>query len=212
MELPKPYYQDAHCTIYHGDCRVILPLLPTFDAVITDPPYGIEHKSNGQWFTSAKPVANDDSLWAYELLDCYRDCPLVCFFSPYKPVAGWRSVLAWSKGGHVGIGGDRETCWKRDFELIGVKRNKPLNGGRDSGVLVFNAVKSDRHFCEKPVPLMCYLVSKITNAGETILDPFCGSGSTLVAAKLEGRKAVGIELEEAYCEIAAERLRQGVLF
>jgi len=116
----------------------------------------------------------------------------------------------WHKGAHVGIGGDRATCWKRDFELIGVAGNGPLNGKRESAVLSFSAMSPPPtgHFCEKPEPLIRYLAKKI--GGDTLLDPFMGSGTTLRAAKDLGRKAIGIEINEDYCRIAKERLRQEV--
>jgi DNA modification methylase len=211
----NPFYEQDGITIYCGDCREILPTLPKVDLVLTDPPYGISHKSHGQLFKDASPIDGDDDSSLIEWLDefCLGDKTFVSFFSPYNPPQiKWRSVLIWDKGAHVGIGGDRETCWKRDAELIGVKGNQKLNGKRDSCVLRYNAVlpPPTGHFCEKPLPLMRYLVQKIP--GETILDPFMGSGTTLLAAKLEGRKAIGIEINEAYCEIAANRLRQKVMY
>ena len=89
-----------------------------------------------------------------------------------------------------------------------------LWGRRDGAVLRFPVTQRDYHHhpCAKPVGLLAYLICKTTREGQFILDPFMGSGTTLVAAKLEGRQAVGIEMEERYCEIAAKRLEQGVLF
>jgi site-specific DNA-methyltransferase (adenine-specific) len=131
------------------------------------------------------------------------------FFSPYRPVGKWRSVLVWSKGEHTGIGGDRLTCWKRDFELIGVSNNDELAGFRDTSVLRFMATRPRYgHVCEKPVDLICYLLRKL--GGESVCDPFMGTGTTLRAAKDLGRRAIGIEIEEKYCEIAAKRLSQEV--
>lgn len=206
-----PYYDDGTCAIYHGDCRAILLLLDRC-AVVTDPPYGIAHRSHGQRFREAAPIAGDDSLDLAMFVRAWAgDFPVVMFFSPYRPLVGWRSVLSWDKGEHVGIGGDRETCWKRDFELIGVSGNGPLLGQRDSAVLRYRAVlpPPSGHVAEKPEALMRYLLWKL---GESkVCDPFMGSGTTLVACKRLGRKAIGIELEEKWCEIAAKRLSQGAL-
>lgn len=109
------------------------------------------------------------------------------------------------------MGGDPKTCWRRDWELILVDGTSELAGGRDSSVLRFTIRPSQFvHPCQKPVALMEYLIGKIPS--ETIVDPFMGSGTTLRAAANHGRRAIGIELEERYCEIAANRLAQGVLF
>ena len=203
-------------TLYLGDCLEILPTLEPVDAVVTDPPYGIDHKHHGQRFKGATPIAGDDSAWAYEILDAYAEC-LVAFYSPFVPPnVEWRSVLVWATGGHVGAGGDRATCWKRDFELIGVKGNAPLNGGRDKAIRHYNALSPPPtgHFCEKPIALMEYLVGKL--AEETILDPFMGSGTTGVACANLSRKFIGIEIEPKYFDIACERIEaayaQGRLF
>lgn len=216
MAIPKPYHRRDGMTIYQGDCREIVPEL-RFDLIITDPPYGIAHRSNGQAFILSRPIANDDSSWPYEFLSGF-ECPTMVFFSPYRwPALNFRSVLVWNKGDHVGIGGDRATCWKRDFELIGVRNNGPLHGQRDSAVLSFPALlpPPSGHVAEKPIGLMRYLCYKLagpSNPRLTILDPFAGSGSTLRAAMDLGHRAIGIELDETYCKVATDRLRQAVLF
>lgn len=203
-------------TLYCGDALEILPTLSDVDAVVTDPPYGISHASNGQLFKDAEPIAGDNDLSAYALVSEFAEC-FVAFYSPYNPPPiKWRSVLVWDKGAHVGIGGDRETCWKRDHELIGVRGNQPLQGKRDSSVLRYNAVlpPPTGHFCEKPVSLMEYLISKLSE--QIICDPFMGSGTTGVACANLGRKFIGIEIDESYFQIACERIEaayaQGRLF
>ena len=207
----KPYYEAEGCTIYHGDFREFAPLPESGCVLVTDPPYGIGFESHGQRFKGADRVIGDGSTEAYSWL---RKCglPVVAFYSPFAPIDGWRSVLVWDKGEDTGIGGDRATCWKRDFELIGVSGNGPLEGQRDSALLRFRArARVTDHPSEKPVPLMKYLIRKACPLGALILDPFMGSGTTLRAAKDLGRKAIGIEIEERYCEIAAKRLNQIVL-
>jgi site-specific DNA-methyltransferase (adenine-specific) len=205
--------QIGECTLYRGDCREVLPELYDPDAVVTDPPYGINLKSHGGMFVGMTPIAGDESLdianyvrsWAG-----WRKCACLMFFSPYKPMTGWRNVLCWSKGDHVGRGGDPKKCWHRNFELIGVEGNGPLNGKRQSAVLRFNAISPNFvgmvHPAEKPLPLMVYLVEKITNAGGSVLDPFMGSGTTGVACVKTGRKFVGIELDPAHFATACRRI------
>ncbi len=206
-----PYYEHAGITIYHGDCLEVLASFHPMP-VVTDPPYGISFGSHGQWFRGAAAIAGDESIAAADWVRKWAGIqPVVMFFSPYRPMTGWRSVMVWDKGAHVGIGGDRETCWKRDFEMIGVSGNGPLAGARDSGVLRFNACSPppSGHVAEKPEALMRYLLCKINEPA--VIDPFMGSGTTLRAAKDSGRRAIGIEIEERYCEIAARRLSQDVL-
>ena len=199
-----------------GDCLEVLKTIPagSVDAVVMDAPYGIQHQSNGQIFLNAHRCQSDGNLDAMEwVCDWARSLPsplpMVCFFSPYKPPRiEWRSILVWNKGAHVGGGGDIETCWKRDHELIGVRNNGPLGGGRDSSVLHFNAVSPppSGHFCEKPVELMRYLIEKVVPIGGTVLDPFAGSGATGVAAMQCGRNFLGIEIEERWADIARRRI------
>jgi len=190
----------------------VLPTLGEVDAVVTDPPYGINHKSNGQLFVTASQISGDENVELAVMVGAATSpTPMVMFFSPYKPLPiKWRSILVWNKGPQVGIGGDRETCWKRDFELIGVRDNGPLNGPRDSAIINIAAdvVKPSGHFCEKPVPLMRLLIEKVTQPEKTILDPFMGSGTTGVACIRTRRKFIGIEISREYCDIAIERMER----
>ena len=217
----KPYYEEDGIAIVHGDCRELLPLFGVVDLALTDPPYGIgldNHDKTGK-FRSSKTCRivgdNDISVgtWALKFLEDI-DCAVIAFASPHMPWPGeWRQRLVWSKGGAVGGGGDISTCWKFDWELIQVARTGKLNGARDSSVLRYSVTPADLeyHPAQKPLPLLSYLIRKSTEEGDTLIDPFMGSGSTLLSAKNMGRRAIGIEIEEKYCEIAAKRLSQGVL-
>lgn len=194
--------------LYCGDCRDFLPALGKDDAVVTDPPYGIAHKSHGSAFKGSTPIAGDESIdIAVDVLRSTADAQQVSFYSPFQSLPiKWRSILVWDKGDHVGIGGDRRTCWKRDFELIGIRNNKPLNGQRDSAVLHFPALlpPPSGHFCEKPLGLMGYLIGKIN--AELIADPFMGSGTTGVAAVRLGRRFWGAEHDEHHFATARARI------
>lgn len=213
--LPKPYYDFGGITLYHADALEVVPLL-SFDLMLTDPPYGIalsnhakgKERSNRDW-----TIANDDTQEVGQAVLDLWDGPTVAFASPMKPWPGkWRQHLVWEKGEHVSGGGDPATCWKPSFELIQVRNNKPLDGRRDGAVLRFQAVKTDYKFhpSPKPVSLLEYLICK--TKPQRVCDPFCGGGSTLVAAKRCGVQAVGVEIEERHCETIAKRLAQGVLF
>jgi site-specific DNA-methyltransferase (adenine-specific) len=213
-----PYYEEAGITIYHGDCREILPQLGRFDLLLTDPPYGIELRNgdvDGHRSDRWNAIAGDEDqsvglevlAWAdRELL------PTIVFASPWLPWPGeWRNLIVWDKGGAVGGGGDIRTCLKRSWELIQVARNPAMAGQRAESVWRFPIVPQDTalHIAQKPLTLLQALLKQF--GGASIVDPFAGSGSSLVAAKNLGYTATGIELEERYCEIAANRLRQSVL-
>jgi site-specific DNA-methyltransferase (adenine-specific) len=201
--------------LHLGDCLEVLRGLPDgcVDAVVTDPPYGIALQSNGQWFRGSAEIAGDGNtrLAEYVHAACRdRGWPLAMFFSPYRWFTNeWRNVLVWHKGGNTGIGGDRETCWMRDVEMVGVAFNRPLNGPRDSSVLRFGNSRgfaAAAHPAEKPLPLMRYLIRKLTRPGDTVFDPFMGSGTTGVAAVMEGRDFVGVEINPDYFAIAQKRI------
>lgn len=214
----KPYYSHAGIEIYLGDCREILPTLPKVDLVLTDPPYGIalsNHAAGKQRSLRDWSIIGDDSQDAGKAAPALLcDMPTIAFASAMKPWPGkWRQHLVWDKGPNAGFGGDPERCWMLSWELIQVRNNGPLNGKRQPSIIRFAPVQSEYkdHPTPKPEALMRYLVGKATKEGDIILDPFMGSGTTLVAAKNLNRRAIGIEIEERYCEIAAKRLSQEVL-
>ena len=210
---------DCHdgITIVHGDCREILPLLGPFDLVLTDPPYGISHKANATKGTEATwqgiVIAGDGDVSLRD--DVLRAFPNVAAFGGWKrpPLEKAHTALVWDKGPACG-GMNFHAPWRMNWELIFI-RGHAFKGGMGLGILTdFWQVTWEshgrKHQHEKPVPLLRYLIKQAPDA-HTILDPFMGSGTTLRAAKDLGRKAIGIEIEERYCEIAAKRLQQEVL-
>ena len=209
-------------TIYHGDCREILPHLGPVDLVLTDPPYGVTYQSNRSVGKGATPITNDGTRISLRL---YRQVvPLiraghVLWFTRWDAWPDvWqilgerlrlRGLLVWDKG-TPGMGD--LSHWGPSYELIASAGDGHIVGARDQSVLqgYLPVPNSQRqHPAEKPVALLRYLIQKLDAA--SVCDPFMGSGATLVAAKDLGRKAIGIEIEEKYCEIAAKRMSQGVL-
>ena len=223
-----PYYEHNGITIYHGDCREILPTLAPVDLVLTDPPYGIRYvtarRSRSDKLRTA--IAGDESLddfaeaWPlmFDLLS--DDRHWYVFASPLKIpevsaiVGRSKHILAWDKGDR-GTVGDLECGFGEAWEAVfyGMKGRRPINGPRPRTVLRFpwSATLDPVHPTVKPVSLLKRLVLMSSQVAEVVLDPFMGSGPTLRAAKDLGRRAIGIEMVEAYCEIAAKRLSQEVL-
>jgi site-specific DNA-methyltransferase (adenine-specific) len=208
VSLPKPYYEEGGIVIYHADCRDILPHLPKVDLVLTDPPYGINWNCDySSWLNgknikypttrSYAPVHGDDKPFDPTFLLDYKNIILWganCY--PNHLSAG--SFLIWHKR-TSGFLADAEAAWMN----------------RGTGVYVFSetveSMQSERlHPTQKPVNLFKWCIERSNTTG-TVLDPFMGSGTTLRAAKDLGRKAIGIEIEEKYCEIAVKRLAQEVL-
>jgi site-specific DNA-methyltransferase (adenine-specific) len=213
-----PYYQDDLVTIYHGDCELDCRSVvagPDAAVLVTDPPYGIDYESG--WASHLpRHIARDmDTDARDDVLFAWGDRPALVFGSwKVQPPEGTRAALVWDKGLASGMG-DLAMPWKPNWELIYVL-GSGFSGRRDSGVIsgigynvVTWATKGRTHPNEKPVALLRDLIGKCP-AG-TILDPFMGSGSTLVAAKEAGRRVIGIEIEERYCEVAAQRCSQEVL-
>lgn len=211
----SPYYEDDLVTLYHGDCREITEWLAA-DVLVTDPPYGIPGGRLSSHRT-ARPVHEDarwDDLGARDAaLSLWGDRPRAVFGSPKVAAVPHRGVpLIWDKGDSPGMG-DYTWPFGASYEVVWVLGDG-WSGRRRSSVLrcvqPSNAASLEGHPTPKPVQLMEVLLS-YAPAG-VIADPFAGSGSTLVAAKQLGRRAIGVELEEKYCEIAARRLAQDTLF
>lgn len=210
-------------TIYHMDCLdsmvyliagYLADPLPLF---LTDPPYGINLQNHDPDVVESRPngwgIKGDHSQEVGQhVLDVLDDMPTMVFASPKKPWMGnWGQHLVWWKGPAVGGGGEPSMYWKMDWELIQTRNLGKLHGNRDSSVLRYwvTPACSPDHPAQKPTRLLRYLIGKISPP--SVIDPFMGSGSTLVAAKSMGIPAIGIEIEEKYCEIAAKRLSQEVL-
>ncbi len=207
----KPYYQDDYVTIYHGDCREILSILPRIDIVMADPPYGMSFRSNYRRVRH-DGIIGDDSLpeaiirSVIELAQ--RAAYVFCRWDNLHQMPSPKSVLAWVKNNWSM--GDLEHEHGRQWEAICFyPRREHEFISRIPDVIFANRTGNCLHPTEKPCDLIGKLIA--ANLGETILDPFMGSGTTLRAAKDLGRKAIGIEIEEKYCEIAAKRCAQEVL-
>lgn len=219
-QLPDPYYQDESVTLYHGDCREILPAaigLEPAVVFITDPPYGIAYASNQTGKFKGQAVANDDDTTLRDWVLSLGTYPAAVFGSWKRPrPTGTRTVLVWDKGEGVGMG-DLSLPWRPNWEEVYVIGDG-WTGHRGSAVIRDTSVVSwtgdgrgarRLHPNEKPLPLLRGIIAKAPPG--VVFDPFAGSGTTLRAAKDLGRRAVGIELEERYCEVAARRCAQDVL-
>jgi len=222
LTLPTPYYQDDAVCLYHGDCREILPDLPLVDLVLTDPPFGCRRPSQARPVPFDEVEGNDQQDGSWLLLVSINDPGGVYCFCTWDSLQAWResvegvarvrSCVVWDKGS--GGMADIKTCWAPRHELIlfGAVGRYEFSSPRPSDVLRVNRVPAQAlvHPYEKPVGLMTAVLA--SSPGAVVLDPFAGVGPVLRAAKDLGRKAIGIEIEERYCEIAARRMAQEVLF
>lgn len=218
-----PYYQHAGITIYHGDCREILPELEagSVDLVLTDPPYGINYK-NASWSDRPEDYERLMNFLVQELKRVchgwififqamlnvprfhewfpseYRIFAAIKNFAQVTPTRirhSWDPVVMWCNGDK---GKPQKGVVSRDYHVGNTA--SIVSGGHSS------------HPCPRPLDTIKYIVRIASEDHMLIIDPFMGSGTTLRAAKDLGRRAIRIEIEERYCEIAAERLRQEVLF
>jgi DNA modification methylase len=220
----KPYYDDGQIIIYHGDCREIISHL-NLDGVflLTDPPYGISLKTNNHERKRGALTLSNDYIPVYDddkpfdpahLLSFER---AVLFGANYyadklPPSPSW---IVWDK--LDGLTSKRALGFNdsADVELAWTNLGGParLISDRWMGSIKGTERQETRvHPTQKPVVLMKRIIEFWVKENETIFDPYMGSGSTLRAAKDLGRKAIGIEIEEKYCEIAIKRLAQGTLF
>lgn len=238
MSLPKPYYEDSAVTIYNADCREILPLLPKVDLVLTDPPYpGITggmnrslpssigakikqiNKTLGEkWGADISPLSDAFGLAEKGaiIFAAYSSLVAVASAIPHKPA----SLITWHKRNAMPAMANVPQM-KSEFAWVFRKSNDAdwrriesvyeipnLQAGTHASERFTDISNRAVHPCQKPLVLFRSLLIR---GMDSILDPYCGTGTTLEAAKLEGRKAIGIEISEAYCELAARRCRQDVL-
>jgi len=224
-----PYYERDGITIYCGDCRDILPTLEPVDLVLTDPPYGAETHEGARTkgpsgelterLIDFAPMTAEDlrlifsvmslSGWLVSFIEWRHVAPLESC-----PPEGLRFVRfgIWVKpNGSPQLSGDRPSMgWEALAFLHSEGGRMEWNGGGRSSVFIEPKINGS-HPAEKPLKLVRKLMTLFSKRDDLILDPFMGSGTTLRAAKDLGRRAIGIEIEERYCEIAVKRLSQEVL-
>lgn len=204
MTLPSPYYSEDGITIYCGDCREIMPEVEA-EAVVTDPPYGFR---KAEWDDEAP-------MWWLELAAACAPrlgvMPGIWNLPEWPRVIG-RLEYRWTLAAHLTNGMTRSMIGFGNWIPCLVYSAENRDVWRHQGDCRSFAVGTEdkpEHPTPKPLRVMKWIVERI--GGESVLDPFMGSGTTLVAAKQLGRKAIGIEIEERYCEVAVQRLAQGVL-
>ena len=213
------YYQDEHVTLYHGDCLTEHREWLDADVLVTDPPYGIDWKGvanytpSGRTATNQQSIANDKDLTVRdEALSTWGGRPAIVFGTWRRPrPAGTRHRLVWWKRGQA-PGPTRNAFVTQDEEIYILGDGWPPAPSPMRSVLPTTESRSREvsaigHPTPKPVALMESLIERCPPG--VIADPFAGSGSTLIAARNLGRKAIGVELEESYCELIAKRLAQG---
>jgi DNA modification methylase len=215
-----PFYDDGQVILYHGDCRQITEWLAA-DLLVTDPPYGIGWSTKGGGGGGHTPgrrhegiVGDQDTSVRDAVLRMWGTGPALVFgsFRTVHP-AGVVETLVYRKPADSGVLGTN-TGWRRDVEPVYVLGAWPRRAAQWSAVIearggICNAVMRTGHPHTKPLDVMEQLVERCPPG--VIADPFAGSGSTLVAARNLGRRAIGVEIEERYCEVAARRLAQDVL-
>lgn len=200
----RPYYEDSAVTLYHGDCREIVPYVE-FDATVSDPPYGVLSEA-GSAATRRSGGNRDSGVIAWdvapkrELLALITAKPAMLWGGCHLDLPVTYGYLVWDKQIDGLNFGEVEFCWTNMRFAPRVFRYRAV--GVDGGKV---------HPTQKPEALMRWCLSFLPAGVGTIIDPFMGSGTTLVAAKRLGRHAIGIEREEKYCEVAAKRLSQGAL-
>ena len=220
-----PYYEHSGITIYHGDCREVLPNVLA-DSIVTDPPYKIS-----QEYSAAVDADNLSAVASIfrvapimrnavppgALAAVFYDTRILPFGLDALRDGGWKYLRGLTLYRRWGAA-HKLYGWMSTSDFVLVLQNpggSPKFHGpcaHDVYVRASPDPESHGHPAQKPLNHTAHLVGNITPLGGTVLDPYMGSGTVLAAALLVGRKAIGIEIEERYCEIAAKRLGQGVLF
>jgi hypothetical protein len=210
----RPYYDEAGITIYHADCAQVLPFLEPVDLLLTDPPYGIgisgHKKSVSKGVSVRKHHENlnwDIDAPSKELLDGYMAIcrNSIIWGGNYMALPhGHKGWLVWDKAQRGLSMSDGELAWSNIPTVMRIYTCHRSHLWREG----------TQHPTQKPLELIHWCIQQADAVApvSTILDPFMGSGTTLVAAKNLGKRAIGIERELKYCEIAVRRLAQQTLF
>jgi len=216
----KPYYEDESVTLWHGDCLEPGSLAwISADVLVTDPPYGIAwpagrlHSERALRGSAVQSIINDeDTVVRDAVMDAWGNRPAIVFGTWRKPrPPGTTHRLIWHKTGrHPGVSPHPIYPNDEEIYLIGAGWvGKPSPTVITTGEQRAAQPGLIGHPTPKPVGLMERLIDKCPPG--VIADPFAGSGATLLAARNLGRKAIGVEIDERYCELIAGRLSQGVL-
>jgi site-specific DNA-methyltransferase (adenine-specific) len=221
----KPYYEHAGITIYHGDCREIVPELGRFDLLLTDPPYGV---NLGNHAAAAEKRPQFLSKPGYNSYDDTHDnlreivVPSIVFALSIseRGIVFCAGTMMWDFPRPNAVGGVYlpaacgRNCWGFSSLAHCLYYGAAPDINKGSKHIAISSTESafdDRHPCSKPLGWMKWLINLGSRPGENVIDPFMGSGTTLRAAKDLGRNCVGIDIEERYCEIAANRMQQEVI-
>lgn len=235
--MVKPYFTEQGITIYHGDCRDILTDFDdkSFDVCITDPPpsdhvhASVRERARASKDPDAKredtrfdPLARDLQLDLGALASrLTRRWTLL--FCDVESVGHWKSSIRRAKLEHIRVGlwvktnlppisvSDRPSQGYDVIEIAHPPGRKSWNGGSRPAVYMHASLTRKMHPQQKPDALLAQLVGDFSNEGDRVLDMCMGYGSTLRACRRGGRKAVGIEIDERLCELAAKTLLQGTL-
>lgn len=233
--MTKPYYQDKFITLYNNDCKEILPFLKSesVDIIVSDPPYGMAYKSNHR-IEKDDPlkvrIEGDENLEALEIIcpdlnRILKDNSALYFFAKPELIGEnkeivtkyWalKNVIIWDKGDR-GTAGDLQCSYSYCTEAILYlnKGKRKLETSRPRAIyrMDWTGTMDPVHPAIKPRKLMSWLIKNSSKPGDLILDPFAGTSPALLAAKALGRRAIGIEINPNYCQIAAERLSQESFF
>jgi site-specific DNA-methyltransferase (adenine-specific) len=224
----KPYFQSGGITIFNAAAHDVLPSLGTqsVDLLLTDPPYGIAYRSSAKKNGVARSIQNDDNLNALRGVLPLADALMkpnrhaYVFAAPSRIGEAtaaietyWRikNAIVWDKG-NAGSKGDCQAGYANNWEAIiyANKGRRPLIGPRPRAIIRhdWQGSRDPVHPTVKPVEIFRLILSRSSLPGELVLDPFCGSGPTLIAAAEMNRRAIGIEIEERYCEVTARRVER----
>jgi len=222
MSLPEPYYENDLVTIYHADCLDILPEIEKVDLVLTDPPYGIGIAKKGSIGGVGKNGKHDNvnnygksnwdkhplSLEQFNKIKSKSKNQIIFGYNYFANILPpTNGLIVWDKkcqNNWWDNFSDGEIAWtsfKKPLRIfrylfLGCNGNNEITRGKK------------KHPTQKPLVLIGWMVENWTDKADIILDPFLGSGTTAVACMQLGRKCIGIEIEEKYCEIAAKRCEE----